>query len=553
VISAIYSAKGRRTIHRPAEEPGHMPFALRLSSVRRTPMLLAFLAVVGCSGVGSPLAADVDYQRDRRMFTAGYEDIDQFYIQKEDLGNLAVGGLSALAALDQKLTVERKPDKVDVLYSGQVIATFVVTDNFDADDWASLTAGALVAARKASPAIQKANSEVVYQAMFNGMLARLDQFSRYAGHDQAAENRASREGFGGIGVRIAVEESKVRVVSVMHYTPAERVGLHADDIITEIDGTPTKGLGQEAVVAMLRGPDDSRVMLTVLRGTSAKPLSIVITRAHVVPETVTYRREGDIAYFRLYGFNQGTADSLRLEVENARSDIGDKMRGVVLDLRGNPGGLLDQAVAVSDMFLDSGRIVSTHGRNPDSHQYFEATPGDVLNGLPMAVLINGNSASASEIVAAALQDNERAVIIGSNSYGKGTVQELRRMPNDGELTLTWARFHAPSGYTLHHVGVLPSICTNKDDEDATQLLSDLASGKLPPLPVEQRNAASPEDTAALDKIRAVCPVYHEERAVDLDVALRLITQPRLYSRALALAEPPAKASATLPNLNLIAP
>src|SRR5207249_8814882 len=244
-----------------------------------------------------------------------------------------------------------------------------------------------------------------------------------------------------------------------------------------------------------------------------------------VPETVTYRREGDVAYIRIYSFNLETSDSLRREISNAQTELGKKLRGYVLDLRGNPGGLLDQAVAVSDLFLNSGRIVSTHGRNPDSHQYFEATPGDAIDGLPMAVLINGNSASASEIVAAALQDNDRAVVIGSNSYGKGTVQELRRLPNDGELTLTWARFHAPSGYTLHHVGVLPSICTNKDDEDATQLLAELGAGKLPPLPVEQRGNTSPEDTAALDKIRAVCPVYHSERAVDLEVAIRLLNQP----------------------------
>ena len=530
-----------------------MSFATQLiSPLRRMPALLAFLAVAGCTTGGSSLAANADYERDRRMFIAGYEDIDQYYIIKEDLGNLTEGGLAALASLDQKFTVHRTAGKFDLDYGGVPAATFA-TDGFEADDWAVMTAGALVTARKVSPAVGKATSEVLYQIVFNGMLARLDQFSRYAGHDAAIENRAGREGFGGIGVRIAVEDGKVRVISVMHYTPAERVGLHADDIITGIDGKPTKGLDQQGVVAMLRGPDDSRVLLTVQRAGQDKPLSFAVTRAHVVPETVTYRREGDIAYIRMYGFNQGTADSLRRELDNARSDMGETMRGVVLDLRGNPGGLLDQAVAVSDLFLNSGRIVSTHGRNPDSHQYFEATPGDALNGLPIAVLINGNSASASEIVAAALQDNDRAVVIGSNSYGKGTVQELRRLPNDGELTLTWARFHAPSGYTLHHVGVLPSICTNKGDEDATQLMADLGAGKLPPLPVEQRAATSPDDTPGLDKIRAACPVDHTERAVDLDVAIRLIGQPRLYARAIALAEPISKASATLPSTDLTPP
>ena len=299
-----------------------MSIAQRLiSSLRRTPALLAFLAVAGCTNGGSSLAANVDYERDRHMFIAGFEDIDQYYIQKEDLGNLAMGGLSALAALDQKVAIARKDGKIDFNYGGAPAASFPVNDKFDADDWAALTAEALVTARKVSPAIGKASSEAVYQAVFNGIMARLDQFSRYAGHDAATENRATREGFGGIGVRIAVEEGKVRVVSVLHYTPAERAGLHTDDLIVAIDGTPTKGLDQQAVVGMLRGPDDSRVLLTVQRTGTEKALSFSVTRAHVVPETVTYRREGDIAYMRIYGFNQGTADSLQREIENAQSDV----------------------------------------------------------------------------------------------------------------------------------------------------------------------------------------------------------------------------------------
>jgi carboxyl-terminal processing protease len=265
----------------------------------------------------------------------------------------------------------------------------------------------------------------------------------------------------------------------------------------------------------------------------------------VVPETVTYRREGDIAYFRIYQFNEDTTASLRREFENARNEIGEHLRGVILDLRGDPGGVLDQAVGVADLFMDSGRIVSTIGRNPDSHQYYEATPGDIAQGLPIAILINGNSASASEIVAAALQDSGRAVLIGTNSYGKGTVQTVPRLPNNGEISLTWARYFAPSGYTLNHIGVLPSICTNNGDQDATELLAELGDGKLNAVPVKARNTTSPEDTPALDKLRATCPAYKSaERAVDLQVAIRLLGQPRLYAEALALAAVPGQTAAT---------
>jgi carboxyl-terminal processing protease len=516
----------------------------RFSLGRRLATLLLFLAVAGCSTASSPLAANSDYDRDLRMFTSAYEDIDDLYIRKVDMESLAIGGLSGLAAIDPDISAKRDGAKVDLLYKDELVAGLATEDKFGADDWAALTSAGIAAARKASPAVAKADSEAIYKAVFNGMLARLnDPFSRYSGRDQAAENRASREGFGGIGVYVSVDNGMVRILSVQHYLPAERAGLRPDDVITQVDGMATKGMDQQQVVSLLRGNVDSRVLLTIQRKNLAQPLVVAITRVLVVPDTVTYRREGDMAYFRIYSFNEDTAASLRREFENARNEI-HGMRGVILDLRGDPGGVLDQAVAVADLFMDSGRIVSTHGRNPDSHQYFEATPGDIANGLPMAILINGNSASASEIVAAALQDSGRAVLIGSNSYGKGTVQTVPRLPNNGEITLTWARYYAPSGYTLNHIGVLPSICTNSGDQDATDLLSELGAGQLKPVPVAARNATSPEDTPALDKLRETCPGYKSERAVDLQVAIRLLSQPRLYDEAIALAALPGQKPAT---------
>jgi carboxyl-terminal processing protease len=498
--------------------------------------LLAILVTTGCNGNDYPHAANSDYGRDEHMFASGYEAIDKVYIQKPDMGYLTMGGLSALAAMDQKLSVARYPDKVDLVYDGKTQADFVVTDRFEAEDWAVLTTGAVEEARKVSSVVGKADSEAIYKAVFNGVTTRLDPFSRYAGPQQAGDDRAWLQGFGGIGVAILVENEVLRVVSVMHDMPAERADIHADDVITAIDGAPTMNMDGQTIVEKLRGPVDSRVVLTVARAGAPATLRVTITRVLVVPEMVSYRREGDIAYLRIYGFNQHTADSLRHAFRDARNEIGARMRGVVLDLRGNPGGLLDQAVAVSALFLDHGRIVSTNGRVPGTHQQFDATSGDISEGLPIAVLANGGSASASEIVAAALQDNGRAVVIGSNSYGKGTVQTVLRMPNDGELSLTIARFYAPSGYTLNHLGVLPTICTDNEDEDATQILADLSAGRIAPVPVARRDTVSPDDTPALDKLRARCPVYKAERAIDLKVAVGLLTQPDLYGKALALAE-----------------
>ena len=279
----------------------------RFSLGRRLATLLLFMAVAGCSTASSPLAANSDYDRDLRMFTAAYEDIDDLYIRKVDLENLALGGLSGLAAIDPDIAAKRNGDKIDILYKDETAAGLPIGDKFEADDWAALTAAGIAAARKASPVLAKADSEAIYKAVFNGMLARLnDPFSRYAGRDQAAENRASREGFGGIGVCISVEDGTV-ADPLRPALPAGRAGGAAPGRYHHRRSTalPTKGLDQQQVVSLLRGSVDSRVLLTIQRKSLAHPLVVAVTRVLVVPETVTYRREGDIAYFRIYQLQRG--------------------------------------------------------------------------------------------------------------------------------------------------------------------------------------------------------------------------------------------------------
>lgn len=286
------------------------------------------------------------------------------------------------------------------------------------------------------------------------------------------------------------------------------------------------------IIQRLRGPVGSNLSLTLARPDGI--VTIAVTRAHIVPETVVYERRGPVGYFRLYSFNQNTTRTLIQAVRRAKQELGPELAGLVLDLRDNPGGLLDQAVEVSDLFMNSGRIVTTLGRHPDSHQRFDATEGDIVDGLPIVVLVNGSSASASEIVAAALQDSGRAVVAGTTSFGKGTVQTVIRMPNQGELTLTWARFHAPSGYAIHHLGVLPSVCTAEGDA-ADAILMALKNGRVSPLPIALRNSASPEDQPALDRLRAVCPARKTDETVDVDVAVKLVENGALYRQALSLA------------------
>jgi carboxyl-terminal processing protease len=492
------------------------------------------LAIVGCAS--GPSTTD-PAALSRQVFEAGFEDIDAVYIDKPDIGNLVLAGMQQLSTIDSDVTARRTGDRVELLLKNQIAYSRTVGSDFDAEDWGDLTADVLDEATADSEKIKTAPIEKVYEAMFSGVVGKLDQFSRYAGAQNARENRAARDGFGGIGVRISVEDEQVRVISVMHYTPAERMGLKTDDVITAINGESTKGLNQQQVLERLRGPVDSKVDITVKRTDRADPLVVSITRAHVVPETVNYRREGDVGYFRIYSFNSETAESLKRAVADAEQEIGPRMRGLIIDLRDNPGGLLNQSVAVSNLFLREGRVVSTHGRHPDSHQYFEASGDDIAEGKPIAVLVDGNSASAAEIVAAALQDNGRAVVVGSNTYGKGTVQTVLPLPNQGEITLTWARFHAPSGYTLHHLGVLPSVCTSIY-RTAEEVMLNLGGGRLPQVPTYRRNSVKPDDTSGLESLRKTCPAREQENPVDLEVALRLISTPDMFASAVRLAEPP---------------
>jgi carboxyl-terminal processing protease len=323
---------------------------------------------------------------------------------------------------------------------------------------------------------------------------------------------------------------------VLPGTPAEKVGIKGGDEIIVIDGKSIEGQPDNAIVPMLRGPVGSTVQLTLRRSGSAT-FSVTAERAYLYEPTVDYRREaGNIGYFKITGFNRHTSETLERLVRQARSEIGPGMKGIVLDLRNNPGGLLDQGVAVADMFLNAGRILTTRGRHPDSLQRFDVTGSDIASGLPMVVLINGRSASSSEIVAAALQDLGRAVLVGSSSYGKGTVQTVFTLPNDGELTVTWAKLYAPSGYALHHLGVIPNVCTSTSAQDPVKPINDIKHGDFDPIKVIQtRRRADGLSEGAQLALSQVCPQRTEDTAehdTDMEVALKLFTEPALMRRSL---------------------
>ncbi|MDX1402094.1 MAG: S41 family peptidase [Kiloniellales bacterium] len=505
------------------------------------PLCLAF-GIVACASQDTIISKDYDGDRAERVFSVGYEDITNIYIDDVRISELALAGIDGLGALDPAFSAGQEGDALNLYMDNVRAEQIALPSGEDADDWGEFTAKAVTASRIHSADLKDAESEVLYEAVFEGMLAKLDGFSRYSGREEAKENRASRDGFGGIGVRIRLIEEGVLILSVMEGTPAEESGLLAEDVITAIDGTEVAGLSQREAVSRLRGPLRSEVLLTIDRPDTPDPLEIEVTRAHIIPQTVSYERMGRIAYLQMSGFNQNTTRSLEEKLREAKRDIGATLAGFILDLRDNPGGLLDQSVSVSDIFVSEGRIVTTRGRHPDSHQYFEADSDDLIADLPLVVLMNGGSASAAEIVASALQDSGRAVVVGSVSFGKGTVQTLLRLPNQGELTLTWARFHAPSGYTLNRRGVLPDICTSGEDLELESLLAEVRTGTaLIDRDLRGLDISDGDENAVKD-LRAICPSREDRPDIDLEVAKRILTDPALYARALQGAPHTAKLS-----------
>jgi len=293
----------------------------------------------------------------------------------------------------------------------------------------------------------------------NGMLSSLDPHSGYMNEKEAKSMSVQNRGeFGGLGIEVTLDNGVIKIVSPIDDTPAARAGIEAGDLIVEIDGKQVMGMSLSEAVDKMRGKVGTSIDLTIIRKGEKKPLKFKIIRDIIKIQSVkSHVENGNIGYIRITVFNAQTYPGLKKAFKKIKREAGDKIIGYVLDLRNNPGGLLEQAIAVSDAFLDKGEIVSTRGRNPDDMRSDKATHGDLSNGLPIAVLINAGSASASEIVAGALQDHRRAIIMGTQSFGKGSVQTLFNVPGGGMVRLTTARYFTPSGRSIQAKGITPDI------------------------------------------------------------------------------------------------
>lgn len=317
--------------------------------------------------------------------------------------------------------------------------------------------------------VERPDEKKLVESAINGMLAGLDPHSSYLDPKNFRDMQVQTRGeFGGLGIEVTQEDGFVKVVAPIDDTPAARAGILAGDLITHIDGEQTQGLTLNQAVDKMRGQIGSSVDLTLARGPNKVKVEVKITRDKIQIRAVRHRVEdGDIGYIRITQFNEQTYEGVKAAIEKLTAELpGDKLKGFVIDLRNNPGGLLDQSISVSNAFLTRGEIVSTRGRNPDESQRYNAKSGDLTRGKKIVILINGGSASASEIVAGALQDHKRAILLGSRSFGKGSVQTIIPLGrNNGALRLTTARYYTPSGRSIQAKGIDPDVVILQDVPD----------------------------------------------------------------------------------------
>ena len=371
--------------------------------------------------------------------------------------------------------------------------------------------------------VEDVSDEQLIEAAVKGMLAALDPHSSFLPPREFEDMQVQTRGeFGGLGIEVTMENGLVKVISPIDDTPASRAGLQPGDFVSHIDGEPVMGLTLTEAVERMRGPVKSSITVTVLREGEPAPFDVSLIRDVIRIRSVRWRAEGDVGYLRITSFNEQTQPGVEQGLKELRAGIGDGMKGLVLDLRNNPGGLLDQAVSVSSSFLERGEIVSTRGRRADNASRFNAETGDLLDGLPMVVLINGGSASASEIVAGALQDHRRAVVLGTRSFGQGSVQSIVPLPGDRAMRLTTARYYTPSGRSIQAKGIEPDIEVERTSIEEVEVEdrrreSDLrgrldgdpdpADGAAPPDGAADDETASPTGVATID--------YQLRRALDL--------------------------------------
>ncbi len=467
------------------------------------------------------------------VFVRGFDEIKERAFEEPALDKLFIAAMSGIGTLDPALRVDAIDGHIFLVIRDRPVSDLGKTPENNVAAWSSTTIRALVVARRVSAKVRNATDEMLYQAVFKNALTALDPFSRYASRQDAARNRLVRNGVIGLGARVEMVHDGALIKAVIADGPAEQAGLKIDDVITHANGVPLANQSLNDVRRRLDGVLGAVVTLTAQRPKVREPFTVTAALDLIVPDTVTSTLRDGILELGITSFNQRTALAVERAVTTAREQNGAKLKGIVLDMRGDPGGLLDQAVDVADLFLDEGTIANLYGRHPGANQFYAARLGDIAEGAPMVAIIDGKSASATEIVVAALQDNHRAAVVGTVTWGKGSVQTIRRLPNGGELTLTWAHVVTANGVSLNGLGLLPHICLAGEESSLAAMINPSFAGGRLPAALERQWQSPKDDPAAHAALRAACPAEDlPGRTLDLDVARRIVVDPALMALAM---------------------
>ena len=447
------------------------------------------------------------------------------------ISRLTVWGLRGMTSLDPALQVEAADSRLRLLRKGQTISDWPAPDGEAAEPWAKVAVGLTAAGYSVSLPLRRAGTQGLIDSFFSEMFSHIDIYSRYVQPLEAGQDRASRAGQAGLGIEVAARGALIEVHAVVRDSPAAIAGLRPGDVIAAVDGQRTRDQDASTISAMLAGDEGAAVTLTI-RGRDGRTRDVPMVRAMVPPETVFARRLGDVLVLHVTSFSESTASHIALSVQDAMADP-HPASGIVIDLRDNRGGLLRQAVTAADEFLPAGVIAVTHGRDPDANHIWRSADGELAENVPLIILVDGHTASAAEILAAALADRGRAVVVGSSTVGKGLVQTIDPMPDGGELFVTWSRVIAPLGWPLQGLGVLPQVCTSLGDEALSRQMAALSTGfqSMADAIRQERSARVPVSASKELEIRAPCPAASARQA-DLDTALALIANPAAYAAAL---------------------
>ncbi len=448
---------------------------------------------------------------------------------------LALWGLGGLSLLDPSLSTELSAGKLSLASPDRVLAAVTAPKPADVSAWGRAIAELAAVAWNNSREVRALGPDGVIQAFFDELFNHFDPYSRYVPAGEAAEDRAARSGQAGTGITLAARDGAILVQGVVIGSPAANAGIHPGERLLFVDGATTAGKAPRVLEAEMAGPAGSTVVLT-FADAAHHVRTVVLVRRNVPPETVFSARDGDLLVLRISAFDATTGPHLADEIAAGLS-VAAPPKGIVLDLRGNRGGLLDQAVYAADVLLARGVIASTAGRDPSASHLWLAAGADLAGGLPVVVVVDGLTASAAEILSAALADNGRAVVLGSTTLGKGLVQTIEPLPNGGELFVTWSRVLAPRGWPIEGLGVLPQVCTSHGPSWLDRQLAQLGEGVQPMARAifEHETARAPLPLAQILAIRSACPAAVGSEA-DMRAARFLIDNPAAYAAALL---PPA--------------